>query len=77
MSDIDAALADLNTTRNRVIFANARRICKREYQRSANWVLVSELFGLGSTYSFGLCRLFGVDPYCRVSDRRPTTTQGE
>ncbi|RUU79993.1 hypothetical protein [Mesorhizobium sp. M7A.F.Ca.MR.362.00.0.0] len=43
-------------------FVNARRICARRYQRSPNWVLAMELFGLGSTYSFALCRRFGIDP---------------
>lgn len=48
-------------------FMNARRICKRQYQRSPNWVLAMELFGLGSTYSFALCRRFGIDPEsCKV-----------
>lgn len=52
----------LNNVSQRTIFANARRVCKRKYQRSPNWVLASKLFGLGSTYSYALCRRLGVDP---------------
>lgn len=43
-------------------FRNARRICARKYQRSQNWVLAMELFGLGSTYAYAMCRRIGVDP---------------
>lgn len=50
----------------RRVFSNARRICKREYQRSPNWVLAMQLFGLGSTYSFAICRRFGIDPESRT-----------
>jgi hypothetical protein len=53
-----------------VIFANARRICKREFQRSPNWVLASQLFGLGSTYAYGMCRRIGVDPEGRTAIRK-------
>lgn len=30
--------------------------------RIVRWAVISELFGLGSTYSMELCRRFGVDP---------------
>jgi hypothetical protein len=30
--------------------------------RPQRWVVVSEVFGLGSTYSRELCRLFDLDP---------------
>lgn len=50
------------TDRGRIIVANARRMAGRRWQRSPNWVLVSEVFGLGSTYSFHLCRALGIDP---------------
>jgi hypothetical protein len=49
-----------------LILRNARRICKRKFQRSPNWVLASELFGLGSTYSFRLCRELGIDPEAKT-----------
>lgn len=45
-----------------VIFANARRICKRQYQRTPNWSLAMEIFGLGSTWAYALCRRIGADP---------------
>jgi hypothetical protein len=44
------------------LLANARRICKREYQRSPNWVLASELFATGSTSAHQICRDAGIDP---------------
>lgn len=44
------------------ILANARRICKRSFQRSPNWVLAMEAFGLGSTWAWALCERIGVDP---------------
>jgi NaMN:DMB phosphoribosyltransferase len=62
--------------RERVIFMNARRVCKREYQRGPNWVLASEVFGLGSTYSFALCRRVGVDPEAKVSARALLSAKG-
>lgn len=59
---MEEAIAEMDTPRMRCAFRNARRICKRSLRRSPNWVLASELFGLGSTYSHALCRRFGVDP---------------
>ncbi len=44
------------------VMANARRICKRRYQRSPNWVLAMEAFGLGSTWAWALCERIGIDP---------------
>lgn len=41
---------------------NLRRIASRSFKNAPNWVLVKETFGFGSTYSFALCRLHGLDP---------------
>lgn len=52
----------------RTVLANARRICKREYQRSSNWVLAMNVFGLGSTWAYELCRRIGVNPDGRTME---------
>lgn len=41
---------------------NGRRIGKPEFKRMDNWVLCMELFAVGSTYAYELCRLAEVDP---------------
>jgi len=45
-----------------LLLANARRIVKREYQRSPNWVVAMELFATGSTSAHQICRDAGIDP---------------
>lgn len=67
LTELDAmakTLAPLlvDPVRTRIAVSNTRRICARRWKRSPNWVLVSELFGLGSTYSFFLCRYIDIDP---------------
>jgi hypothetical protein len=44
------------------LLANARRIVKRQYQRSPNWVIAMELFATGSTSAHQICRDAGIDP---------------
>jgi hypothetical protein len=44
------------------LLSNARRIVKREYQRSPNWVVAMELFGTGSSSAHQICRDAGIDP---------------
>lgn len=39
--------------------ANARQRAPKQAQ---NWLVVSRVFGLGSTYSCSLCRRFDIDP---------------
>lgn len=41
-------------------FQGARRLAKRK--RDPNWVFAMEMFGLGSTYAWGMCERMGVDP---------------
>jgi hypothetical protein len=60
--DADTPVSD----RERIIMSNARRLAARKWQRSPNWVLASEIFGLGSAYSFALCRRNGIDPEART-----------
>ena len=43
-----------------IVFANARRLAKRK--RDKNWVFAGDLFGLGSTYAYAMCRRLGLDP---------------
>lgn len=45
------------------------RTCCRPVKRGGQprWVRVSDLFGLGSTYSAQLCRRFDLDPDDRVA----------
>lgn len=38
-----------------------RKVTSRNRQQPA-WARVSDYFGLGSTYSWQLCRRFGIDP---------------
>lgn len=65
---IEAATVDVFT-----VMARARTICKREYQRSPNWVLAMELFGLGSTYAHELCRRYEIEPDARTVFRTALT----
>ena len=63
MSDINrtgtvADIDDAALLRRAVVNAVAR--AKR--RRGAAWLVVAEVFGLGSTYSAQLCRRFGFDP---------------
>lgn len=55
---MDAKLSNLDPY---IILSNARRICKRRYERIPNWSLAMEIFGLGSTYAWALCHRIGVD----------------
>lgn len=41
---------------------NARRMAKAEFKRKPNWVLVMELWSVGSTYAREYCKAAGVDP---------------
>ena len=69
LTELDAMAKTLDpitaSGRGCIIVANARRICAMKWKSSPNWVLVSEVFGLGSTYSFHLCRALGIDPEAR------------
>jgi hypothetical protein len=62
MTEQERMQITLDGISKRIIFANARRICKRQYQRKPNWSLAMEIFGLGSTYACALCAQIGVDP---------------
>lgn len=62
MTEAERMQTTLDGISKRIIFLNARRICSRQHKRSPNWVLAMNLFGLGSTYAFALCRQIGVDP---------------
>ena len=54
---MDAALDRLTMLR---AFQGARRLAKRK--RDPNWVFAMEMFGLGSTYAWGMCKRMGLDP---------------
>lgn len=41
---------------------NARRMAQANYKAKPNWVLVMELFVVGSTYAREMCQFAGVDP---------------
>lgn len=45
-----------------IVLANARRMASRRYGDQANWVIAMNVFGLGSSYAFELCRVLGLDP---------------
>lgn len=55
-----ASVADIA---DEVLLARAVRNCRPRRGRGAQprWVAVSEVFALGSTYSWQLCRRFGID----------------
>lgn len=46
----------------RQIMLAARRIAGPDYNNLPNWYLASEVFSLGSTYSYRLCARAGIDP---------------
>lgn len=78
MTDIedDDYQASMRIDRLSVILRNARRMFARKHAKSPNWVIVMELFGLGSTYAHRLCRDLGFDP-AGLSFTRPTTQPGK
>ncbi|MET4636195.1 hypothetical protein [Kaistia defluvii] len=45
-----------------IILLNSRSFCKRELQKSPNWVVAMKIFGLGSTFARMLCLEHGFDP---------------
>ena len=60
-----------------IVMANARRICKRRYQRVPNWSLAMEAFGLGSTWARALCERIGIDPDGRTMATHPRTERAD
>lgn len=44
------------------LLANCRRLCRVEQKETPNWVIASELFGVGSTSAKRVCRSAGIDP---------------
>ena len=44
------------------LLANCRRLCQAEQKETPNWVIASELFGVGSTSAKRVCRSAGIDP---------------
>jgi ribosomal protein S13 len=45
---------------HRHILANVRRLLPRNKQ--PNWALAMEVFGVGSTYGYWICKEAGIDP---------------
>lgn len=60
LSEYDRMNATLDKLTMLKAFQGARRLAKRK--RDPNWVFAMELFGLGSTYAWGMCKRIGVDP---------------
>ncbi len=48
-----------------IIMSNAVRVGSRDFKRQPNWVIAMNIFGLGSSYAFELCRVLGLDPEAR------------
>lgn len=46
----------------RSVFIAARRMASRKHGRQPNWVFAMDLFGLGSTYAWRMCKRMGFDP---------------
>ncbi len=51
--------------KDRAIMANARRLIKKSTM--INWVLYSELFGVGSTTARSRCAEIGLNPESKTS----------
>lgn len=60
MSETEHMNAKLDRLTMLSAFQGARRLAKRK--RDPNWVFAMELFGLGSTYAWAMCKRMGVDP---------------
>jgi hypothetical protein len=45
-----------------VVLRNFRRLMRGRRRNEANWIIVKELFGVGSTTAHAMCREMGVDP---------------
>ena len=45
-----------------VLLRRAAENARPRQRREARWVVVMNLFGLGSTYAHELCARFGLDP---------------
>lgn len=74
MSDPDFDLFAQNLRdpfRIRCIMSNARRMAGRRFKSVPNWSLAMELFGVGSTYGWKICRLARID-----GDSTSTTLAG-
>ncbi|SFF17190.1 hypothetical protein [Methylobacterium sp. yr596] len=52
-------------------FQGARRLAKRK--RDPNWVFAMEMFGLGSTYAWAMCKRMGLDPDSTSADQQPAS----
>lgn len=54
------------------LLSNCRRLLNasqnKQYQ---NWALACELFAVGSTSAFAICREAGVDPYGKTMEKAP------
>lgn len=50
-------------------FQGARRLARRK--RDRNWIFAMEMFGIGSTYAWGMCNRMGIDPDGFTADPLP------
>lgn len=62
MTEAERMAAKLASITRREIFARARLMAAHGRRRVPNWVFAMELFGLGSTYAWGICVEMGIDP---------------
>lgn len=69
MSEADRMAAALDRITMLRAFQGARRLAKRN--RDRNWVFATEMFGLGSTYAWGMCVRMGIDPDAFSADPLP------
>ncbi|MBY3263851.1 hypothetical protein HFO15_19690 [Rhizobium laguerreae] len=58
--ELDQALAKYHPG---YVLANTRRLLARKHMKRPNWVIVMDIYGLGSTYAHWLCQRYGIDPY--------------
>ena len=54
------------------LISNTRnRVARSFYRDKPNWVLVMDMFGVGSTMAIGYCRDSGIDPDATTVGQRP------
>lgn len=73
MTERERMEAKLASITRREIFARARGMLAQKHRRDPNWVVAMELFGLGSTFAWGICLEMGIDPDATTASIWPET----
>lgn len=62
-------MSDVNSIPDAELLSRAVRGARAK-RGQPHWTAISDVFGLGSTYSAQLCRRYGVDPEAVTKPRR-------